>query len=176
MKGTTMNPKKEELRPDMRGAMTNEEDPRERARRRVAELRQHLGSLDDGTDEFAAPEAPAGWTYEWKRKSVMGQEDPAYQVHIARQGWEAVPASRHPEMMPFNGTHTTIERKGMALMERPTELVEETRSIDLREARSQVRGQQEKIAGAPDGTLPRNDPRVAPKIKRGYEPMPVPED
>src|SRR5271156_6877177 len=77
-------------------------DPMERARRRAAELREH-GSFDPGSDKFSFDVSmiPAGWSYEWKRFTVMGAHDPSYQVSLAQRGWEAVPASRHPEMMPL---------------------------------------------------------------------------
>jgi hypothetical protein len=168
-------PKKTDLRPDVRGAMSNEEDPRARAARRAAEVRGHLGDMDDGTNEFPLPPSPEGWTYEWKRKSVMGQEDPAHMTDLLRKGWEPVPASRHPEMMPSGNTYESVERKGMVLMERPTELVEEARMIERRRAMSQVRAKEAQLAGTPDGTMSRDDPRVSPKIKKGYEPMQIPE-
>jgi len=167
--------KKPDMRPDLRGAMTNEEDPRARAARRAAEVRGHLGDMDDGTNQFPLPPAPDGWTYEWKRKSVMGQEDPAHMTDLLRKGWEPVPATRHPEMMPTGNTYESVERKGMILMERPTELVEEARAIGQRRARGQVRAKESQLAGTPDGTLSRDDPRVSPKIKKGYEPMQIPE-
>ena len=44
-------------RPAMRPAM-REEDPRAAAARRAAEIRGHLGTMDEGTDEFAAPPPP----------------------------------------------------------------------------------------------------------------------
>lgn len=163
---------KNSVRPDLRGAVSHEEDPRERARRRAAEIRGHLGSLDDGTDEFMAPTPPDGWTYEWKRKTILGQEDPAYQVSLLRMGWEPVPTSRHPEMMPSGGNHPVIERKGVVLMERPTELVEEARSIERRRAVLQVKSKEAQIAGTPEGTLE----RVSPTIKKGYDAIPVPKE
>ena len=164
--------KKNELRPDVRGGMTNEEDPRVRAARRAAEIRGHIGSLDNGTDDFPLPPSPDGWTYEWKRKTVMGQEDPAHMTDLLRKGWEPVPAYRHPEMMPSGSTYESVERKGMILMERPTELVEEARSLSLRQARNQVRVKEGQLAGAPEGTMD----RTSPSIKKGYEPIPVPKN
>ena len=159
-------------RPPMR------EDSLERARRRAAEFRQHVGGLDEGTDEFYIPPdiVPDGWTYEWKRHTLLGQEDPAYQVHLARMGWEAVPVDRHPEMMPAGWQGSFIERKGQILMERPKELVDEVRRMEMRRARDQVRVKEQQIAGTPEGTFTRDDPRVSPKIKKGFEPIPVPGD
>lgn len=161
------------LRPSMR-----DDDPRARAAKRAAELRQHLGELDDGTDDFYVdPDSiPDGWTYEWKRHSTYGQEDPAYQVQLARDGWTPVPASRHPEMMPYNTTEQTILRKGLMLMECPTEIVQERKMIELRKARDQVRHKEAQIAGTPDGTMTRDHARVKPSIKKSFEAMPIPEE
>ena len=163
-------------RPALRPAL-REEDPRVAAAKRAAEIRGHLGSLDDGTDEFIAPPAPDGWTYEWKRKTILGQEDPSHQVHLARTGWEAVQTARHPEMMPGNGNHPVIERKGMILMQRPSVITEEVRQIELSRARNQVRVKEEQLSGTPEGGLGhREHAQVRPKIGKSYEAMPVPKD
>lgn len=163
-------------RPALRAEM-RESDPRAAAAKRAAEIRGHLGSLDDGTDEFVAPSAPDGWTYEWKRKTILGQEDPAHQVHLARTGWEPVETSRHPEMMPGQGSHPTIERKGMVLMQRPSVITDEVRQIELSRARSQVRTKEEQLSGTPEGGLGhREHAQVRPKIGKSFEAMPVPKD
>jgi len=167
-------------RDDTSRPAARDKDPRSRAAARAAELRQHLGDLDEGTDEFYVPASlvPDGWAYEWKRHKVWNEEDPAYITHLAREGWEAVPLDRdkdHMAMMPKGWSSNIIERKGMVLMERPTEISEEIRSIELRRAREQVRVKEAQLAGTPEGTLSRNDPRVAPKIKKSFD-MPIPED
>ena len=87
-------------RPPMRPAM-REDDPRVAAALRAAEIRDQFENVDEGVDEFRTPEAPDGWTYEWKRRTLLGQEDPAYQVELARMGWEPVSTNRHPNMMPI---------------------------------------------------------------------------
>lgn len=161
---------------------SREEDPRTRAARRAAELREHLGGLDDGTDDFYVDPRiiPPGWTYEWKRHTTLGAEDPAYQVQIARAGWEAVPVHRHPEMMPSNYQGMTILRKGQILMERPQEIVDEARSIELRKARSQVRQKEQQLRGSPAGDNspfdPTNKGNSLVNIKKSYEPMPIPKE
>lgn len=163
----------ESIRPPMR-----EEDPRSRAAKRAAELRSHLGNLDEGTDDFYVdPESiPDGWTYEWKRHSTYGLEDPAYQVQLARDGWTAVPASRHPEMMPYNTSEETIMRKGLILMECPTEIIAERKMIELRKARDQVRHKEQQLSGTPEGTMTRDHARVKPQIKKSFQAMPIPEE
>lgn len=166
-------------RPALRAPMR--EDSLERARKRAAELRGHLGEVEEGVDKFYIPPdmVPDGWVYEWKRRSTAGLEDPAYQVQLARAGWEAVPVDRdaqHRAQMPLNWQGKTIERDGMVLMERPREIVEEARRIEQNRARNQVRAKEAQIAGTPDGTLTRDDPRVAPKIKKGFEPIPIADE
>ena len=163
-----------DLRPAMRAPL-RDEDARARAARRAAEIRGSVGSLDEGMDDFYfnVADVPDGWTYEWKRKITAGAEDPAYQVSLARMGWEPVPADRHPHMMPSNGKYAIIERKGMVLMERPRELSDEARMIELRKARQQVNNKKSQLSNAPDGQFGRDHSSVRPKISTSYEPMPI---
>ncbi len=162
-------------RPDMRPNM-REDDPRVAAARRAAEIRANYAD-DDGVDEFKLPPAPPGWTYEWKTKAVLGQINHAHMTELYRQGWEEVPTSRHPEEMPLQGNHPTIERKGMVLMQRPTVIVEEARAMQLQRARSQVKFKEEQLNGPPEGGLGHRDhAQVKPKISKGYEPIPVPKE
>lgn len=182
---TVKNPKRERLqRPDftekreeMR-ATPREEDPRARAERRAAEIRQHLkGDSSEGVDRFYIDPhvIPDGWSYEWKRKTIWGKEDPAHEVELARKGWEPVPASRHPEMMP-KGNWQTIERDGMILMERPKVLTDDAHNSNLKNARLQVRAKEAQLNQAPDGTFERDDPRVKPSIKKSYAAMPISDE
>lgn len=171
----------EKVRPAMRpsGDAKAEESPRERAARKAAELRAHRdGNLDDGTDEFFIEPGiiPDGWTYEWKTKLILGAEDPAHQVKLARDGWDMVPASRHPEMMPAGYKGVEIARKGMVLMERPAEITAEVKQIELRRARLQVRAKEEQLSAARPGEFERsNKGSDMTNIKKGYEAMPIPE-
>ena len=162
-----------DLRPPVR-----EDDPRSRAKQRAEELRGHLGDVVDGTDDFYIPEdaIPEGWSYEWKRHTTYGAEDPTYQVALARSGWTAVPANRHPEMMPHNTESRTILRKGMILMECPKEIIDERKEAELRKARMQVRAKEQQLSGAPDGTMTRDHAEARPKIKKSYEAMPIPKE
>lgn len=162
------------IRGEMRAAPAREEDPRARAAKRAAEIRGHRTSQSlDETDRFKvnSDEIPPGWAYEWKRKTVFGKEDPAYEVELSRGGWEPVPASRHPSMMP-KGHFETIERDGMILMERPKELSDDARSAELRRARLQVRSKENQLNASPDGTFERDRPLV----KKSYESMPIPKE
>ena len=168
----------EAQRGDMRPTM-REESSKTRAARRAAELRNHLGTMDEGVDEFYIPKdiIPEDWSYEWKRKTVLGYEDPAYQVALRKQGWEPVPAKRHPEMMPMNWKGEYIERKGMILMERPMEITQEVRSHDLLKARQQVRQKEAQLNSAEQGQFGRtkSDGTSLVKINKSYEAIPIPE-
>lgn len=165
-------------RPEMRPAM-REEDPRTRAARRAAELRDHRnGDMDDGVDEFAIDpsDIPEGWSYEWKRRTVLGAEDPAYQVALARAGWEPVPTSRHPSYMPMGGDYPFIERKGMILMERPLEITDDARAAELLKARRQVRQKEAQLNSAESGQFERsNKDQSLVKVRKSYESIPIPE-
>jgi hypothetical protein len=167
-KATSRKPMREAMRPD---------DARARAEARAAEIRNNRGSLDDGIDEFYVDPSsvPDGWSYEWKRHTLLNKEDPAYQVQLARGGWEPVPAERHPEMMPV-GNYTTIERKGMILMERPLTLTKEAKDIELRRARNQVRAKEQQLAQTPDGTMTRQHDSVRPSVRKSFEAVPIPDD
>jgi hypothetical protein len=173
----TYKVEKASARKDVREAI-REEDPRERAAKRAEQIRQQRGDADiDSIDEFYIDprSVPDGWSYEWKRHTFLGKEDPSYQVQVARGGWEPVPASRHPEMMP-TGNYTIIERKGQILMERPLSLTIEARDVELRRARNQVRAKEAQLSATPDGTMTREHDRVKPTVKKSYTPMAIPED
>ena len=166
-------------RRDMRPTL-REEDPRARAARRAAELREHNnGDMDEGTDEFYIDprEVPPGWSYEWKRQSVYNKEDPAYQVALARKGWEPVPATRHPSFMPSGDAAATIERKGMILMERPLEITREVQANERKKARDAVRQKERQLNASPDGTFARVDQTGTPmaRVGKSYEAVPIPE-
>lgn len=167
------------LRPNMRPEASVTETPRERAARRAAELRGHDTDLgDDYNDEYYIELGiiPDGWSYEWKTRTVLGAEDPAHQVALARKGWESVPASRHPELMPIGYTGAEITRKGMVLMERPLEITQEAQRRLLLAARTQMRDKEAQLTQAKSNEFDRTnkgDPLV--KINKKYEAIPIPE-
>jgi hypothetical protein len=136
--------------------------------------------MNEGTDEFffSPDQVPDGWTYEWKRRTIMGQEDPAYQVALARTGWEPVPARRHPEMMPVNWKGDSIERKGMVLMQRPKAITDRIEEMDRHRARNQIRAKEQQLNAAPPGTMESefSDARTRPVIKKSFEAIPIPKD
>lgn len=170
--GATAAPERPAVRQPVR-----EEDPREAARRRAAEIMPQIqDELDHGVDEFYfdPKNIPDGWTYEWKRHKTAGAEDPTYQVTLRKAGWTPVPAARHPEMMPAGSNHQVIERKGMLLMERPAEVTAHFRARDNQAARDAVRAKEAQLTQAPPGQFERSHQQVQPKINKGYEPVEIP--
>jgi hypothetical protein len=154
------------MRPDMRP-----EDPREAAAKRSAEILAQLGdNFDEQDDFFVPPELiPDGWTYEWKKWSVHNQEDAGYVNSFLRTGWSFVPADRvgHEMFIPSNWKEKIILKKGMVLVERPTEICELVKNRMLKQARDQVRIKEQQLNEAPPGTLDR-DNKGAPlaRVKR----------
>lgn len=164
-RGPGRPPRREDLR---------ENDSLARAEARVREIRGSGVDISDNRDRFAAPPPPDGWDYQWKRRTVYGMEDPAYQVEVQRQGWEPVPLSRHPEMMPHGWNGSTIELDGMTLMERPLVLTQEARRREREAAVGSVRAKEMQLGLAPSGQFARE--ARAQRLNKGYEPIPADEE
>ena len=115
---------------------------------------------------------PDGWDYNWKRYETLGQTDGSYEVELAQSGWEAVDVSRHPHMMPANYKGPII-REGMMLMERPAEISNRAKFLELQEARRVVKEKERALGMAPSGTFERDQRRT--QINKEYIPMEIPK-
>lgn len=156
--------------------MSNEEDSRARAKRLAEEIRaQREGREDDGVDEFRAPEAPPGWAYQWKVKTVFNDEQTAHQNNLQRNGWTPVPVSRHPDFLPIGRKGNTIEHKGMILMELPEELVNDARNREKRIADMQVNQKAGHLDAAPGTMLAEQTGKTKAKLSRSYAAIPIPD-
>lgn len=72
------------------------------------------------TFDYAPPPPPEGFTYQWKRMFVTAEEpDFRHILEMVEAGWTPVPALRHPEKYPPNGSYW-VEIGGLVLMEKPT--------------------------------------------------------
>jgi hypothetical protein len=91
-------------------------------------------------------------------------------------GWEPAPTNLFPELMPNDWKGNTVERKGMILMLRPKQITDMVRQADARRARDQIRAKEAQLSSAPDGQFTRDHAQIKPKINKGYEPMPIPQD
>jgi hypothetical protein len=152
---------------------------RERAALRAKQIRDHRGDEIDEGDKFAIDQSiiPEGWDYQWKRHTVLGKDDPSYDVNLRMNGWEPVPARRHPEMMPSGSTAGTITRDGMILMERPMELTMESKARDKRKAQLQVRAKESSLAEAPQGQFGRDNKGASlASVSKSIESIPIPKE
>jgi hypothetical protein len=141
---------------------------------RAEELRTRMRNntqAPDMYDEFYISPTiiPEGWDYNWKRKTVVGAEDKEHAIEMAQAGWEAVDASRHPEMMPA-GYRGPIERKGMVLMERPSEISNMAKERELATARQAVRDKEQAIGISRPGQFE----ATQRKVSKSYGPINIP--
>lgn len=165
-------------RGSVRPGATRESDPRTAAALRAQEIMGNLPDNFDTADKYYIDPAiiPEGWAYEWKRVNVRGEEQHQHLVELARAGWEPVPASRHPELMPSKWKGETIDLEGSRLYERPRVISDEMRRRELQRARQAVRDKEASLSlPAGDNQFDRNHPQAKPKIKHSYEPFEVPK-
>jgi hypothetical protein len=143
---------------------------------RAEELRNRMRDQSgfetgDMYDEFYINPSviPDGWDYNWKLKSVYGMEDKDHVREMYKVGWEPVPSKRHPEMMPI-GYNGAIERKGMMLMERPSEISDMAKDRELSMARQAVSDKEQAIGIARGSAYEQGRKTVG----KSYGPMAVP--
>lgn len=144
---------------------------------RAEEIRQRLRDSEQGMDvhdEFWVDprDIPEGWDYNWKRYTINGMTDPAYEVELAQNGWEAVDCSRHPHMMPI-GHKGPIERKGMILMERPKEISDMAKQREFANAREAVLSKEKALGLTPSGQFERDAKSTG--VRKSYAPMEIPK-
>lgn len=171
----------EQLRQAPKDGGAKELTPRERAEARTKELLSGGFSAEDsagGHDDFYVDLdiIPEGWSYEWKSWQTLGMDLSSHHIHLRKQGWETVPRTRHPELMPVGSTENAIIRKGMILMERPLVITEEVRRIQTMEARKAVKIKEDQLRSTSPGLLdPKNEVGPLAKISKSFEQMEIPE-
>ena len=116
------------------------EAPRVRTRSRRSTVQE---------DMFYIPveEIPEGSSYEWKRFSNVGQEDPFYIAQMRQQGWEPVDPRKHPNWVPI-------------------ELTQEARREQRQLARTQMVEAEQRLGMTPKDTMTRQHPEIAPKVTK----------
>lgn len=144
-----------------------------RAEARAREIRENMPEGGSQRDKFYAPPPPDGFDYQWKMKTVMGEEFHSYQVDLMRNGWEPVPLERHPELMPGGWQGNTIEIDGLVLMERPKIFTEEARQDEARTAREAVMVKEAQMREGRAGDLGK---REVQKLSKSRSPIAVPGD
>jgi hypothetical protein len=151
----------------------NELSSKARAEARVRQLRGNPELQGQDRDKYWAPAAPEGWTYEWKLKSVMNQDDIDRIRMNELAGWEPVPLSRHPELMPRGWKGETIEVGGLVLSERPKVFTDEARAEENRAAREAVLTKEAQMREGRGGDL---GPRRVDRFSKSRGPIDVPSE
>lgn len=130
----------EEIRPPVR-----------ERKRKGGTLVDRYALSQDMLDDIAA----RGMSVEWKRETVMGANDPSYDVFMREQGWEPIDGSRYPDFVAHDHKGP-IRRDGMILMERPIELTKEAMGEERAAARDAVRIKEEQLGTARAGEFQRH--------------------
>lgn len=121
---------------------------------------------------------PEGWVYQWKRFSVLGQEEPAYMAELGQLGFTPVPAERHDGVFIPSGSKGAIIIGGQILMERSILDEEDARMEEKQRADAQVRGSREQFGMAPKASgFEVNDPakRYGQRMNVGHERVDAPK-
>ncbi len=128
---------------------------------------------------FVEPsEIPDGFTVEWKRVSIYGQEDKKHIINTEKDGWEPAHPKDFPSLVGKNHSGNYIlggQSNDLMLMIRPVELTEEARREDYQRAVGQVNTKFQEIGMSKPGELPREDStgKKLVKVARSYERIPV---
>lgn len=154
-------------------AKETSEDSKARAEARIRAIRGNPELQGMERDKYYAPSAPDGWSYEWKLKSVMNQDDLDRIRQNEAAGWEPVPLSRHPELMPKGWQGETIEVGGLVLMERPKLFTDEAKAEEHRLAREAVLMKEAQMREGRAGDL---GSRTVNRFSKSHQSMAVPEE
>lgn len=160
-------------KPDTKAADYDKTSSLARAEARAREIRGNMPDGGASRDKFWAPPPPPGFDYQWKMRTVLGEEFYSYQVELARNGWEPVPLSRHPELMPAGWSGETIEVEGLVLMERPKIFTDEAREQDARAAREAIATKEAQLRDGRAGDL---GAREVHRFSKSRGPIAVPAD
>lgn len=156
-------------RPVLRTARPEQREPLHEANHGEARrTRRRKATVNEDMFYIPVDEIPEGSSYEWKRWSVNGQEDPFYIAGMREQGWEPVNPKRHPNWVPPGYSQPNIIKGGMILMERPLELTLEARAENRKLARTQVVEAEQRLGMTPNNTLTRQHDGVQPRVVKEY--------
>lgn len=114
---------------------------------------------------------PEGMSYEWKRMAMFQAEDTEHQIMTEMNGWTAVPAERHPELLgrrAVAGGHIVLG--GLMLCERPQEITDYSRDMDQFQAAHVMASQMQRIHSQAKSVSRKLD-----GVKRG-RPEAIPDD
>lgn len=104
-----------------------------------------------GLDPFFVPKnfPPPGWEYQWCATAAVGNKEVvrSQNIEFFQNGWRPVPAKRHDGFFLPKGEDGPVIVRDQMLMERPTEMCEDARAEDQRNAIQQMRDRDESLMG-----------------------------
>lgn len=121
------------------------DDPR-RLEARIAELKPKIDVLYVSPLHVPDEVIPLGWTYHWVRTSLLDVPDVKRESFCKMNGWNPVPADRHPEIFNMGLTgrkitdHGYVEYCGLLLCEMPTYIYDKIKQKISDQHLSEVRG------------------------------------
>ena len=156
-------------RPPQRATATDAREPQhEPVHAEARRTRRRKSTVNDDMFYIPLDEIPEGSSYEWKRWSVNGLEDPFYIAQMREQGWEPVNPKRHPTWVPPGYSQPHIIKGGQILMERPLSLTQEAQAEQRKLAKTQMREAEQRLGMTPKDTLTRQHPGAEPRIVKEY--------
>jgi hypothetical protein len=104
-----------------------------------------------GLDPFHVPKnfPPEGWEYQWCAVAAVGNKEVmrTQNIEFFQNGWRPVPAKRHDGYFLPKGEEGPIVVRDQMLMERPSEMCDDARNEDKRNAIQQMRDRDESLMG-----------------------------
>ena len=109
-------------------------------------------------ETLPSPKPQPGWVFRWIRTSLMGQADPTNTSAKFREGWTAVKATDHPELMLSADQNSrfkdNIEIGGLLLCKAPEEMVQQRREYYDRMNKSQMESVDNNFMKSNDERMP----------------------
>ena len=109
-------------------------------------------------ETLPSPKPQPGWVFRWIRTSMMGQVDPTNTSAKFREGWTAVKATDHPELMLSADQNSrfkdNIEIGGLLLCKAPEEMVQQRREYYDRMNKSQMESVDNNFMKSNDERMP----------------------
>lgn len=160
MTDTSEQPRRGPGRPPnvQRQAMRPESDRPSLRERLRGKTREFVTNQNRMEVPQSVKETYADISFEFKRHTCMGKEDPQYITMMRRQGWEPVTVDDIPEM-GGEGENGPILIDGQLLMARPQPLTDKARSEVKRLADQQIQDRNRQMGIAPAGHAPRLSPQ-----------------
>jgi hypothetical protein len=144
-------------------------------------------AADDGADDgnqLNIPQDlhPEGITLQWVTHSIYGKEEPQRRAKFMQAGWLPVHATdfdgAFDGMFAPRGGDEEIQRDGLVLMAKPSELVRKSKDKERRDARQQVAIKEQALYGGEIDAMGADHPSAKRfnHVNRSVERVVIPEE